>query len=101
MTLNLGTAAYMAPELSSLTKWVTKFGTDDNDADVVENPSMGKQEKENIIADKHIDAVNKFDLSSAKPSTSGSHSASHDDDAVRTSRGLASKVSKHVNAWPT
>ena len=101
MTLNLGTAAYMAPELSSLTKWVSKFGTDDNDVDVVENASMGHQEKESILAGKHIEAVNSFDLSSTKPSTSGSQSASHGDDAVRTSKDLASKATQHLNAWPT
>ena len=90
MTLNLGTAAYMAPELSSLTKWVRKFGTDD-DTDVLNNSSMGHQEKENVLADKHIQAVNAFDLSIAKPS-SDSHNSSCDDEAVRTSRDLAPKV---------
>ena len=97
MTLNLGTAAYMAPELSSLTNWVTQFGTDDTDTDVLQDARMNHREKENVLADKHIEALNGFDLSSAQPS-SDSHgsSRSRDNSAVRTTRDLASKVTTNL-----
>ena len=92
MTLNLGTAAYMAPELSSLTKWVEKFGTDEQ-TDVLEDSRMDHQEKENVLADNQIEAINSFDLSvSPKSSWKSSRGSYRAEDAVRTSRDLASKV---------
>jgi len=64
MTTNMGTAAYMAPELSNAKKYAMDFSRSQRELDLAE-----KVGDEALIA-RHADAVQKLDLEDADP-TSG------------------------------
>ena len=80
MTKNMGTAAYMAPELTSLTDYARDFSQPTPYLD----PDQ-RDEREHALASQHVQAMSEFDLSSTDPTPHSVRSNS-------TDQNLAPKV---------
>jgi len=64
MTTNMGTAAYMAPELSNATQFATDFSRDETELKLIHSPNSERK-----LVQKHAAAVQNLDLTMASPGT--------------------------------
>ena len=101
MTMNMGTAAYMAPELTSLVAYATDFPVQCEKELALHNKAqkLDVDQQRQELALQHAAAIEQFDLSST-PSPKSSldsnlDSASNDGSlVVHTPRDLAPKVGR-------
>ena len=85
----MGTAAYMAPELTSLTNFVEDYSRNTLELKIADSATTKRSEKDRMLAEKHTSAVNAFELTEV-PGTH--HGEIVDQSAYRTKRDLAPKV---------
>ena len=90
MTLNMGTAAYMAPETSSISGFARDFSRKTDEIRIARDADMDQSEKERLLAQNHATAVNAVDLSCSSYSSFAVSVAS--DNAAKTNTKLAPKV---------
>ena len=63
MTINMGTAAYMAPEISSLSVWARDFSRDTKEINIAMDGRTDSIEKHKLLAQNHAKTLNGLDLS--------------------------------------
>ena len=90
MTLNMGTAAYMAPETSSISGFARDFSRSTDEIRIARDVNIDTSEKERLLAQNHATAVNAVDLSCGPHSSFAASVAS--DNAAQTHTKLAPKV---------
>ena len=91
LTKNMGTAAYMAPELTSLVGYAREFCAFDGNGAESQRDKDDLETQENHIRAQHGEGLDNFDLSST-PSTPGTDSARKFSSVVHTEQDLAPKV---------
>ena len=91
MTLNMGTAAYMAPETSSIYGFARDFSRATDEIRIARDVNMDQSEKERLLAKNHATAVNAVDLSCSSHSSFAVSVIT--DTAAQTKTKLATKVS--------
>ena len=92
MTMNMGTAAYMAPETSSISCFARDFSRSSEEIRIARDVNTDRTEKERMLAENHEAAVNSVNLS-CSPDSSFTARPVTNNVTAQTKTKLAPKVS--------